>query len=430
MDGFWLVPASVALAYALLALLLVAVDSAAGPTGVSMGFDGDADASRDILSTLAGSLITVAGVAFSLTIVVLVLVSSQFSPRALPGFLADRLNQVVAGSFIGIFAYCLIVLASVRERSAATQGFVPAASVMVAILLGLAALALLLVFIHHMGQSIQASEICARLGSQTLAAIDRLHPEPYARTGTDARAETARAWRPDRPPQRAYPRRAGYVQGVPVEGLLASVARSGARLHVLVCAGDFVTEGTPVVEVWAPEPLDDTRLAALGRAIPVASERHLAGDAAYGIRQLADVAVKALSPGINDPTTAATCIGHLRAILERLAGRSLPPALVEGEGGTAVAVVRVRTWDEYVDGAYAEIGRYGTDNARITLDVLGALDGIAAAATRASARERRAVLGVLAQAVAVPALAAARTPRDEAAVAAALERVSRRVAES
>jgi uncharacterized membrane protein len=295
--------------------------------------------------------------------------------------------------------------------------------------LGLAALALLLVFIHHMGRSIQASEICARLGSQTLAAIDRLHPEPYAPTGTDAGADTPRAWRAERPPQRAYPHRAGYVQGVPVDGLLASVARHGARLHILVCAGDFVTEGTPVMDVWAPEPLADTWLAALGRGIPVAGERHLANDAAYGIRQLADVAVKALSPGINDPTTAATSIGHLRAILERLAGRALPPAVAEDVDRRAVAVLRLRTWDEYVDGAFAEIGRYGTDNARIVLDVLDALDGIGGAATRAGARERRAVLGVLAQAVAGPALAAARTPRDEAAVAAALERVSRRVAE-
>ena len=428
-DGFWLVPAGVGLAYAALALALLELDRTSGQDGIDAGFGGDADASREILSTIAGSLITVAGVAFSLTIVVLVLVSSQFSPRALPGFLADRLNQVVAGSFVGIFAYCLIVLSAVRDATASQTGFVPAMSVTVAIVLALGALALLVVFVHHMGRSIQASEISARLGAETLAAIDRLHPDRYRPPGADARGdETVRIWRAARAPQQAFPRRAGYVQRISSDSLLGPIARPGVRLHVAVCAGDFVTERTPLVEVWSAEPLDEELLVGLGSAVPIASERHLGDDAAYGIRQLADVAVKALSPGINDPTTAATCIGHLRSVMERLAERALPAELEVLADGDAVAVVRVRSWDEYAEHAFAEIGRYATDDARIVRDVLEALGGVAAVAAAAGADERLLVLGDLARDVAEPALAASRSSREKAAIAERLEDVARLVA--
>lgn len=426
-DSFWFVPGSVALVYALLAFALVRIDRAAGTNGAGVGFGGDADAARGILSTIAGSLITVAGLAFSLTIVILSLVSSQFTPRALPRLLADRVNQVVAGSFIGIFVYCLLVLRTIRSEAGRAPGFVPELAVSVSIALALVALALLLLFIHHMGQSVQASQIAARMGRETLQTIDRIYPGRYGRAPAERGAALVHAWSDQGEPRLVFPTRPGYVQAISAEALLESIDGAGVRLHVAVRPGDFVTEASVLVAVWSAETPDDATIRALRRGIPIASERDLRQDAAYGIRQLADVAIKALSPGINDPTTADTCIGYLRAALERLAGREIPGEVLRDPDRQAVVVKRRLTFEEYVDGAYSEIGRYASDNARVVLAVLGALAGIGESARIAGACERTPIIGELARAVAGPALEQARTERDRALIQDGLERVEHAV---
>lgn len=424
-DGFWFVPGAVALAYAVLAVGLVQVDRAAGANGVDVGFGGDADAARGILSTIAGSLITVAGLAFSLTIVILTLVSSQFTPRALPRLLADRLNQIVAGSFVGIFAYCLLVLRTVRAGSEASPGFVPALAVSVSIALALVALALLLLFIHHMGHSIQASQIAARMGRETLQAIERLYPDRHGQALAESGDDLVRSWSDRAEPQLVFPTRPGYVQVVPLDELLESLDTSDLRLHVPVRPGDFVTEATALVAGWPAEALAGATAEALRRAIPVENERDFRQDAAYGMRQLADVALKALSPGINDPTTAETCIGYLRAALERLAERELPGEVRRYPERRTTVVARRLGFEEYADLAYGEIGRYASDNARVVVAVLEALVGVGESARAASAHERASIVSRLAGAIAEPALEQAATERDRALIRQALERVER-----
>ncbi len=422
-DGFWFVPGAVALAYALLSFVLVRIDRSVGPNGAGVGFGGDADAARGILSTIAGSLVTVAGLAFSLTIVVLTLVSSQFSPRALPRLLADRVNQVVAGSFVGIFAYCLLTLRTVRAETDTADGFVPALAVSASIVLALLALGLLLLFIHHTGRSIQASQITARMGRETLQAIDRLYPAKHGLALEESGDELVREWSDQGAPGLVFPERPGYVHVVPVEELLGVLSRPGLRAHVSIRPGDFVTEATALMAVWPPEALDEGTVKPLRQAIPIESDRDLRHDAGYGIRQLADVALKALSPGINDPTTADTCIGYLRAVLERLAERAVPAEVCRFPDRQAVVVVRRVSFGEHVDCAYSEIGRNASDNARVVSAVLEALASIARCAGRAHAQERTHVLGEIARAVAGPALERAGTARDRASIQAGLDRV-------
>lgn len=420
-NGFWFVPGAVGLGYAALALVLVRVDRRAGADGADVvGFGGDGDAARGILSTIAGSLITVAGLAFSLTIVVLTLVSSQFTPRALPRLLADRLNQVVAGSFVGIFAYCLFVLRTVRDETDTSPGFVPAIAVSAAIVLALVALALLLLFINHMGHSIQASQIVARMGRETLETIDRLHPERYRGARAESGDELVRAWCGQAEPQHVFPTRPGYVQAVALDGLLERLEGHDVRIHVPVRPGDFVTQATALVAVWAAEAVDEAKAR---RAISIENERSFGQDARYGIRQLADVALKALSPGINDPTTAENCVGYLRAVLERLAERELPDEVHRHPDRQAVAVVRSVGFEEYAQAAFGEIGRFSSDNARVVSTVLEALVYVGESARAAGAQERIAIVVQLARAVAEPALEGARTERDRVLTRKGLERV-------
>jgi len=422
-DGFWFVPAAVALAYVFLALGLIAIDRSGGDGGVDAAFGGDAEAARGILSTIAGSLITVAGLTFSLTIVVLTLVSSQFSTRVVRNLLADRVNQIVAGSFTGLFAFCLIVLRTVRDPQPPEPEFVPALSVSVSIVLALFSLALLLVFIHHMGTSIQAPQIAARVGRATLAAIEQLYPEPYGHAVETKGEALVEEWEADGAPRLVFPKRAGYVREIVLDDIAEHLGEVGAHAHVRVCPGDFVTENQAILAVWPTNDLPEDAVEPLRRACHVAKARDLRQDAAYGIRQLADVALKALSPGINDPTTAATCVSYLRAVLEEIAGRASPSDVrLDPESGIAL-VVRRFTFDELVSDAFDEVARYSADNARVTVAVLDALAGVAGVAVRAQAYERTTVILQVGRAAAEAALTEARTERDQAAVQRALERL-------
>src|SRR5215471_2042101 len=171
-NGFWFVPLLISLLGPLLAFFFLALDNIVGQIDRTFLFSGGTAEASIILSTIAGALITVVALTFSITILVLQLVSSQFTPRALRGFLQDRITQVVAGSFFAISTYCLIVLTTIPDSSASGQSFFPAISITVAMILGSLGLVLLLIFIHHTGSVIQVTDITARIAMQTMQAMD------------------------------------------------------------------------------------------------------------------------------------------------------------------------------------------------------------------------------------------------------------------
>ncbi len=410
LQGFWFVPGLIAIALGALSFVVISIDRAAGPRGLSGAFDGDASAARSILSTIAGSLITVAGLAFTLTVVTLQLVSSQFTPRALRNFVGDRVNQLTAGSFVGIFLYCLLVLRSVRTRVEGQDGFIPALSVTVAILLAVLALGLLLAYIHHVSSSIQVSNIAASVARQTLSRVDRLFPESFGEgLGDDPQGfladEDARG-----SPVEVLASRPGYVQVIDVDELVKELGGDGeTRIQVEVAPGDFVTPNTRLVRAWACSAEDPS--GAVHGAIRLASERDISQDVGYGIRQLADIALRALSPGVNDPTTAVDCIGYLRAVVERLAGRAFPSATRRHPSGV-VLWLRHRTFEEYVEDAFVEVARFASANARVAVAVIEACGSASDAAERAGAADRVALLRSVAERLGSWAVADARTERD------------------
>jgi uncharacterized membrane protein len=402
-NGFWLLPGAIAFGFAALALVLVRVDHGLGADQLDFTFDGDASAARGLLETVAGSLITVAGLTFSLTIVVLVLVSGQFTPRSVPAFLGDRVTQATAGTFIGVFVYCLLVLRTVRDADASgVGGFVPKLSVTVAVALAVFAIALLLFFIHHLGSSIQASSIVKRIGLDTLGRIGNLPDDSGARPVM-----------PSGEPGVVGPKQAGYIRHIGL-GEIAEGAEEYELVRLPARVGDFVTEADVLAEVWPP---DAAQRAAgpIRRRITIGSERDLHQDVLYGVRQLAEIAMKGLSPGVNDPTTAESAIGYLRAILERLAERPLPPEACRGN-----AVASLHAFEDYVQGAFDQVGRYAAADPRVVVTLLEALARIAEAADRAGRGERRVLLRGVAERVAEPALEDAHTDYDRRLILSAL----------
>lgn len=423
--GFLFVPGLVAAGGMLLAVGLVMLDRAGGADGLPAFFAGDAAAARAALSTIATALITVAGLSFSITIVSLQLLSQQFSPRALRGFLADRLTQFIAGWFLGVFAYSLVVLRSLRSEGG-SDPFVPSLSITVAMALAVVGVGLLLVFIHHMSNSIQLSTVAARIGRGALEALDTLYPDPFGTPGEDGRErdDLLERWYGAGQPEFLYPDRPGHVTSVMLDRAPEKVGGRGLRVHVLVAPGDFAAPSRAYAAVWPGEGGQGIQ-AALAAAVAVGNERDLEQDLGYTLRQLADIAIRALSPGVNDPTTAVTAIRYAEEILTRLATRGLPSPIRRYPANDATVVVTRRSFGEYVDVGVTQVGRHAVDDVRVVCELLEAIGRIARAAARARAGERSALLLRTGRALGGAAADRAATSSDRAEIRNAIDEMAR-----
>ena len=320
LDTLWFLPALIVCLSGAAAVGLVELESFAGgelarrwPRLLGAGAQG----ARGMLSAIATAMITVAGVVFSVTIVALSLAASQYSPRVLRNFMSDRPTQTVLGAFVGIFTYCLIVLRTIRGP--AEEGFVPSAAVLGAVFLALVGVALLIYFIHHAATAIQAPYIVSRIAQDTTQAIDRLYP-PEAEASRSPGRQTPPgalpgAWTP-LPAQVS-----GYLVGIDADQLLRLAVDHSVVIAMAARIGEFVAEGRPLVCVSGARAVEARTRKALLRCLTIQRERTVDQDVPFGLQQLVDVAMKALSPGIQDPTTAAMCIDQLGALLMRLSNR-------------------------------------------------------------------------------------------------------------
>ncbi len=368
-------PMLIALLGPLLAFFFLALDNAFGEVDRTFLFSGGASEASVILSTIAGALITVIALTFSITILVLQMVSSQYTPRALRGFLQDRVTQIVAGSFFAISTYCLIVLTTLPDSSSHNPNFFPTISITVAMMLGLFALVLLLIFIHHIGSVIQVTDITARIASQAIEAMDikyqALISEPFeAETIVPHYTQNV-----DDPPVRLYATHPGYVQRIVYSRLETVLHRPGIHVHLLVCPGDFVTEEASIAEVWPAEAADPICRKAIFESVYIERERDFYQDPRFGVRQLADISLRALSPAINDPTTAALCIRYLQAVFEHYVRCKPQPNVFHMNNGNSVLEIRQPTFREYIE-VFLEIGHYAGGNIRINNTLLSAVQKI------------------------------------------------------
>lgn len=428
LSGFWLIPGLVFLLGPALAFLCLAVDHHTVYPGIfSFVFD-NPDAVRSVLSTVSGVLISITALIFSVTLVALQLISSQFTPRAIRGLLSDRINQVTTGALVGIFAYCQVILFDIRSATPTHHAFVPFLGVCLAALLLFVGLGLLLLFISHSVYSIQVANMAARITWQTLQTL-RKRPYPDILAERDLAVDGERLvqqWAAEAPAFPLYARRPGYVQTVSVGDLRKVIIRHHLRLHLKAYPGRFVTTQTIIAEVWGlppdARPLIEKQLHA---CLSIANERDLWQDAGFGTRQLTDMALRALSAAINDPTTAVLCIDYLRVILEYLVRAQAIAPLYSTYSG--VLVVECRSFQEYAQ-MLIQIGRYASQDARVVNRLLRALERIAEIA---SVEQQRALdfLQTLAQTIAAPALAQAATDFDRALIEEQLKRTLQRMAE-
>lgn len=316
---FWAVPLALIAASWVLALVLPSVDARVAHV-IPYVFGGGPDGARTVLSTIASAMISVTGLVFSITMVVLQLASSQFTPRVLSTFLHNRVSQVTLGIFTATFVFSLTVLRSIR---AAQTAFVPQVSVSTAFVLVLTSVVMFIAFIHHITASIQVTEVISSIGDATARVIDRYYPaDPPAISDATGPAEAADV---------LLDERHGTVTDVHYTTLVQLAADADGFVELRVRHGDFLTHGHLVARVSAREgTIDADRVRG---CLLLATGHDLQVDPAYGFRQLVDIAARALSPGINDPTTAVECLDELHRLLRVLVQRHDPsPVLLDDDG--------------------------------------------------------------------------------------------------
>lgn len=351
--SYWFVPslmAALALGAAAAAIYIDGTVGAEWVDGISILYRNEPDGARQLLSTVAGSMIGVAGVTFSITIASVVYASGHYGPRILSNFMADKGNQLTLGTFIATFLYCLMVLRTVRaeDESASLDAFVPHVAITLALVLAVASIAVLIYFIHHVPESIHVSQVVAGIGRELEARIDSLFPEQIGEGGDGEEADRQRR----HPGTDAFPVRSatsGYVQSIDGDGLIELAARNDALFHIVRRPGDFVAVGDTLVAIEARGVLDSLVDAVRG-AFTIGEKRTAFQDVRFPADELVEIAVRALSPGINDPFTAMACIGWLTAGYKKMAGRRVPSELRRDGDGHPRVVAPATSFNDLVDG--------------------------------------------------------------------------------
>jgi uncharacterized membrane protein len=390
-DSLWFVPTLLVLAGVVAALVLIELQPML-ERDLSQDwprlFGAGAEGARAMLAAIATSMITVAGVVFSVTIVALSLTASQYSPRALRNFMGDRPTQVVLGAFVSVFAYCLIVLRTIR--GADEGAFVPSMAVLGGVFMAFVGVGLLIYFVHHVAMAIQVASIVQRIASDTAHSIERLFPQGVGQPQDEA-PTCEQAAVPGGPWQDIAARDTGYLVAIDAQGLLEFAATHDTVVRVRPQVGDFVIDGTTVIEV-APiggtGQISDKSRTSLLACMAVDNERNVEQDAAYGLQQLVDVALKALSPSVHDPHTAVTCIDHLGALLHRLSQRHIEGPLRRRDGRLRL-VLAAPGYDDLVAAALASITHHAGGHPVVHERLIAA---VACAAGATDDRERVDVL--------------------------------------
>ncbi|MDT0167159.1 DUF2254 domain-containing protein [Actinotalea sp. AC32] len=342
-QRFWFLPALMCAGAVLLAEGLVAVDRAGGavpPWADAVLLRVGESGSREVLGAIATASLSVAGTTFSITMAVLALTSSAYGPRLVPSFMADRGNQAALGAYTATFLYALLVLRSVRvlgdPGDQQAEVFVPHLAVNVAVLLAVANVAVLVWFIHHISDSIQVWTLSGRVRESLCDVVDSLYPESLATDPAEV-PEEPRVRLPDPATDLVVTAdRPGYVELVEEDEVARVARRRDVLVALRVSPGDHVLPSEPLAVVAGPGARDhaDEVVAAVRGAVHVGDARNAVQDVAFVVQQLVDMAVRALSPGTNDPTTAVNAVDDLAAGLALLVHRRLPSPLRLDDEGT------------------------------------------------------------------------------------------------
>ncbi len=392
---FWLVPTLLVVVAAVMFVVTFSIDLAAYHGDLTLPFwirTGSADAGRQVLIAIAAAIITVVGVVFSITILALTLASQQFGPRMMRNFVRDLGNQMTLGVFVASFVYAVMALGSITGSS--SRAFVPHLSITVAEALLMVDLAVLIYFIHHIAKSIQLPEVIAGIARDLMRAIDIEFPAT-THTGRPAdlpagagRSVTELLRVIDGRGSVVPAARSGYLQFVGYAQLVDIAMHTDSVIRLHHRPGHFLIAGHPVASVW-PGGAAKQVSEHLARAHITGPHRTLTQDPVFAIDQLVEIAIRALSPAVNDTFTALTCIDWLAAGLSRVSSRQLVEGVYRDKLGQIRLIESDPSYSRLVNRAFDKVRQAARGMPAVLIRLLTAIESIM---RDTASEEQRAVL--------------------------------------
>ena len=330
----------------------------------------DPQVAQVILAGIAASIMTVVSIVFAILLMTLTLASMQFSPRIIVSFSRDRVTQWTLGIFLGTFSYCMAALPAAHSFP---KPFAPVVTVLGAMVLAATCVGLLLFFIHHISQAISVNSIIDRIAAETEGIIDEMMPHLHH----PDRLHVSAPLRPDPSDVAVLSGDSGYIRFIDKRRLIAVAKQYHVTIRTLRRVGHFVPAGIPLMMVSKGSRLPAAGATELLAAFDIGPTRTLQQDVEFGVLQIVDIALKAISPAVNDPTTAINCVDHLSRILIRFASREPPDNLIYDPPGIARASMEWIHFEQLLEVAFEQIRMYSTSDMAVSLRLLRALGDIA-----------------------------------------------------
>lgn len=375
--SFWFIPTLMILAAVASAVGFIVLDSryAYTPNGfVKYFFSGSVDSARSILSTISGAMIGVAGTIFSITLVVLALASSQLGSRLVRNFMYDRLNQVVLGTYVSTFIYCLIILNSIKATGDTT--FVPVLSVFAAMVAAIAGIILLIVFIHHVSVSIQSDKVISDISDSMSKSIQKLFPEAIGHEEEKEKPDLESLREKATAITEIKCLKGGYLQSVDGRGLLNIAEKHDSLIIIYYRPGDYLVKDMVIGEILCYKECKEDVLIPINDDFIIGKVRTSLQDAEFSIHQMVEVASRALSPGVNDPYTAIACIDNLTSVMCYLTRAGFPSPYRYGKEGELRLIADNHTFAGMLNASFNSIRQYSEGNPSVLIRLLESLHTI------------------------------------------------------
>jgi len=334
----------------------------------------DPQVAQVILAGIAASIMTVVSIVFAILLMTLTLASMQFSPRIIRSFTRDRVTQWTLGIFLGTFSYCMAALPAARSLP---KPFAPVATVLGAMLLAFACVCWLLFFIHHISQAISVNQIVDKIATETEAMIDEMMPWPH-RDGRMGEEDPLRGYSFETPVLSDV---SGYIRFIDTRRLVALAKSYHVKVLVLRRVGHFVPANVPLMMLSKADRVPLEGGAELRGAFDLGPSRTLQQDVEFGVLQIVDIALKAISPAVNDPSTAISCVDQLSRILIRFASREAPDHSLYDPPGVLRVNIAWIDFEKLLDSAFEQIRMYSKGDVAVSLRMLRALGDIAVTTT-------------------------------------------------
>jgi uncharacterized membrane protein len=354
-NSIWIVPALFVITAIAMGIGMPDFDA---DTRSVVGIKYGAAAASGMLGAMAGGMITFTGFVFSILLLAVQFGSSQFSPRMLRRFLRDPTTKIALGMFMATFIYALLVLRTIEPVD--NPDFIPDFSVSISILMLLVSMFLFLRLISQTTQGLRVAAVVKTVGQEGAEAILGVYREPLPEGGEPAPSTL--------PPSAGTPavvtfdEDPGILQSIDHEGLVELATRAGVTIELATSIGDFIVTGSPLFRVHGDGEVDHDRLR---RSVAVGDERNMRQDPAFVFRLLADISAKALSPGVNDPTTSVQALDQIELLLRTVATRRLLPGEAGDRDGNVRLVFPAPSWDDFLSIGLDETRLFGADSIQI-----------------------------------------------------------------